>query len=97
MKKNTKYRRYTNKNARIQQARIGSRIETETQYRDDDFRVAATRFPDGTQLVQVGDGDQMMSLTGSQARTLYRVLDRHYSAQNTDATYQKLQLTLGFE
>jgi len=96
MKKNTKYRRY-NKNARIQQARFGSRIETETRYRDDDFYVAATRNPDGTQHVQVADGAQIMSLSGSQARTLYRVLDRHYSAQHTDATYQKLQLTLGFE
>lgn len=92
-----KYQRTFNKNARIKQFREGSAIQTATYYRDDSFEVIAERDPSGRQGVLVSSDVGSFTLSGAQARTLYRVLDRHYAAQNTDSTYQKLQLTLDFK
>ena len=92
-----KYQRTFNKNARIKQFRLGTTIQTATYYRDDSFEVVAKRDTSGRQAVLVSSEEGAFELSGAQARTLYRVLDRHYAAQHTDSTYQKLQLSLDFK
>jgi hypothetical protein len=80
MKKKT---RVQNKNAVIvsRVSRTGNK-RTETARRDNDaFEAAITTFPrnDRTSLfIHLNDEGTHLRLTGREARTLYRVLQRHY-------------------
>lgn len=72
--------------ARITTRRTESgRVRTSTRNRDDDFSVAVSTDPTVgrttvyVDLPNVGE----VRLTGAQARTLYRVLARHYAERTT--------------
>jgi tRNA splicing endonuclease len=68
--------------ARIVTRRTESgRIRTSTRNRDDDFNVAASTDPTSRRTTVYVDLPNFGSvhLTGAQARTLFRVLERHYT------------------
>lgn len=73
---------YANKNARIVSRRTqNNKLRTETQYRDPGTMTAAvsTDTTGSTRLfVDMPDG-KSFNLTGHEARTLKRLLDRHYA------------------
>lgn len=68
--------------ARIVTRRTESgRIRTSTRNREDDFNVAASTDPTSrrtTVYVELPDFGEVR-LSGAQARTLFRVLERHYN------------------
>ena len=62
----------------------GGRVRTATQNRDDGFNVAVSRDPQAgrtTVYVHLPNYGEVR-LTGAQARTLFRVLDRHYAERS---------------
>lgn len=77
-----------NRNAviRTRETRNG-KLRTETYRRDDESaRIAVSTCPksNSTQLF-IDLPDQTVNLNGREARTLYRILQKHY--QNTDKAY----------
>ena len=88
MKKNRKktVRNHTNRNARIEnRVTVNGKFRTETMKRDDEFHAAISTDPTShaTSLyidfgVENFNWDESVALTGSQARTLYRLLNSHF-------------------
>ena len=68
-----------NKNARIVSNDYGKFYVTETRGRDDGFHACVTRFNNTSNTeLNLQTGVQDVTLTGSQARTIYRLLKKHY-------------------
>lgn len=79
MKRNHTYRANQNAHIRTRTTR-NNKIRTETAYRDDEtFSVAASTTPrDNSTRLYIDTYDGELSLTGREARTLFRVLQKHY-------------------
>ena len=70
-----------NKNAHIETRRDQrGNIRTETTRRDDTMSVAVSTNPEtgATRFFVDADGEPLLQLTGAEARTVYRVLQKHF-------------------
>lgn len=86
MSKNKKYSRVfeSNRYSKITSKRTGSRVVTQTSYRDPgtlevevsskDLGSGATRL-----FMRTGEGE-FLALDGNEARTVYRTLQRHFDS-----------------
>jgi uncharacterized Ntn-hydrolase superfamily protein len=70
----------TNKNRRIAQRRVGRRVVTNLARNDERFDVIVSTDDDNnsTRLKIVDENGSVFRFSGARARTLYRVLARHY-------------------
>lgn len=85
----------TNYNARINSKTKNRVAVTETRYREDGFNVTATTDIDNnsTSLGIKKLGNRQLNLSGAEARTLYRVLTKHFGQTGKSFDPVKVQVT----
>ena len=82
-----------NRNAHIRTTQNGSSIQTQTSRRDNDTMSVSVATEGGhsgrsgrtTLRLSFGKGRRSMRLTGRQARTLQRALNKHYKTVNSES------------
>jgi len=79
-RRNDNHRGTLNRNARISSRVVGSAVETRTVGRDSgDFRAEVTTNSNLRTLLSVARSGRRLTLTGREARTIYLMLEKHFS------------------